>query len=284
MKMMRLIGMLLCVLLLCPQTVAAAPAEDVSHAVGLIADFSYDNTDAVPEENIELKGYGDKDKGYNATQGDGDLYASVDGKEYRKLEWTKDGYSGVGIQPAMTGGARHPWGEGAFLEVRLSTVGWYDLTFSAQLGATNKGPRDYQLKYSLDGKSYTNLGEVYSLSDNKVMERAFQAVPLPKEAENVEMLYIRIAVVGDETVGGMQGFIGTTSGEVAVNEVEVSGSYHRELAQAAPTAEGEWSFTDLPWMLIVAFALTATIIFFILSWAIKQRKAEKEERDKNSEE
>jgi len=272
MKTMRLICAMLCVLLFCPQ-VAAAPAEDVKSAVGAVAYFSYDNTDAVPEDNIELKGYGDKDKGYNATQGDGDLYASVDGKEYRKLEWTKDGYSGVGIQPAMTGGARHPWGEGAFLEVRLSTVGWYDLTFSAQLGATNKGPRDFQLQYSLDGKSYTNIGETVSLSDNKLMEKLFVHVPLPAEAENVEMLYIRIAVVGDETVGGMQGFIGTTSGEVAVNEVMVDGSYLAEIAEGGTDV-------SFPWIPVVIGAgigagVAAAVIVVVI--VCKQRKTAKGE-------
>lgn len=275
MKTMRLVSVILCVLWLCAQTVTAAPAADVSSAVGVIAQFSYSNENAVPEDNIELCGYGDKDKGYNATTGDGDLYASVDGKEYRKLEWTKDGYSGVGIQPAMTGGARHPWGEGAFLEVRLSTVGWFDMTFSAQLGATNKGPRDFQLQYSLDGQSYTNIGEVQSLSDNKLMEKLFLNVPLPEEAENAEMLYIRMAVVGDETVGGLSGFIGTTSGEIAVNEVMVDGSYNRELAQSG-ASQTEWS---IPWIPIAAVALVATVIFFVLRWAIKQRKAAKKEEE-----
>lgn len=274
MKIVRWMSLVLCLMVLCSSAVAAAPSDEVQSAVGAIAYFSYNNVDAVPEDNIELKGYGDKDKGYNATAGKGDLYASVDGQSYRKLEWTKDGYSGVGIQPAMTGGARHPWGEGAFLEVRVSTVGWSDLTFSAQLGATNKGPRDYQLQYSVDGVNYTNIGEVYSLSDNKLMEQAFREVPLPKEAENVELLYIRIAVVGDETVGGMQGFIGTTSGETAINEVGVSGVYNSELVQNTTTDGGSF---EIPWLLIAALALTATVIFFILRWAIRQRKAEKEE-------
>ncbi len=263
MRLVRWLGVMLCFALLCSQTVAAAPTEETVHAVGVIADFNFSNENAVVEENIEVNGYGDKDKGYNATTGDGDLYASVDGQSYRKLEWTKDGYSGVGIQPAMTGGARHPWGEGAFLEVRLSTVGWYDLTFSAQLGATNKGPRDFQLQYSLDGKSYTDIGDVYSLSDNKVMEKAFRAVPLPEEAQNADMLYIRIAVVGNETVGGMQGFVGTTSGEVAINAVTVAGSYDRELAQAGETAP---SFPWIPVAIgagviaVAAVAIVAVIV------------------------
>lgn len=187
----------------------------------VLAAFSFDNTGAVAEDNIELLGYGDKDKGYNSTTGDAELYASVDGTAWRKLEWTKDDYSGLGMQPAMTGGNNHPWGNGAFLEVQVSTLGCQNITFSAKLGATNKGPRDYQLQYSTDGVNFENIGEVYSLSNNKIMEQAFDNVVLPENANDQEILYIRMAVVGEALVGGATGLVGTTSGETAINDIVV---------------------------------------------------------------
>lgn len=258
--MKKIIGFLLvtCMLLACVLPVSAD--DDV------LAAFMFDNTGAVAEDNIELSGYGDKDKGYNSTIGDAELYASVDGTTYRKLEWTKDDYSGFGMQPAMTGGNNHPWGEGAYLEVQVSTLGVKNITFSAKLGATNKGPRDYQLQYSTDGVTFENIGEVYSLSNNKTMEQAFDNVALPENANDQDIVYIRMAVIGETLVNGTTGLVGTTSGETAINEIVVN-------AQAIGSqSASRISVAGFGLMLILGGVVLAAVIVIIVVFVVRKKK------------
>ena len=187
-----------------------------------IAAFDFSNADAVAEINLEQNGFGDKQGGYRASEGEGVIVASVNGSEARKLEWSKDDYSGKGMQPVMTGGAKNPWAEGAYLEIRVSTVDAKRVTFSAQIGATKKGPRDYQLQYSIDGVTFANVGEVVSLSENKRLESLFQNVKLPADAAGQETLYIRVAVASNVQVNGESDLYGSTGGETAINHVRVT--------------------------------------------------------------
>lgn len=205
----------LCVLMLVP-----VQAQEAS----IITSISFPNDSAVAEENLSVSGYGDKDSGYAASTVGGRLYASVSGTDLRKLEWSKGEYVGVGMQPVMTGGTKNPWGSGAYLELRVSTRGYENITFSADIGATKKGPRDYKLQYSTDGVTFTDVaGCVFTVTANKTMYQAFENAALPAAADNAEMLYIRIAVASNILVGGSAGLIGGTGGETAINNIEVRG-------------------------------------------------------------
>ncbi len=270
MKMMRFFGALLCVVMML--TVLPVSAAEAT----VIAAFEYSNEGAVVEANIEESGYGDKDKGYNSTTGDAELYASVNGTTYRKLEWTKDDYSGVGVVPAMTGGNNNPWGDGAYLEVQVPTVGYTDIAFSAELGATKKGPRDYQLQYSTDGKTFQNVGEVYAITDNKVMEKAFDNVALPADAAGAEMLYIRIAVASDETLGGEVTLAGSTGGETAINNIVVSGVAGKGVAAStgeATATDGGDKPLNVGVIVAVAAAVAAVVAVVIVIVLKKKKKA-----------
>ncbi len=229
-----------------------------SEKTEILTGFVFNNTNAVAEGGLKDNGYGDKDTGYIATMGEGLLFASVDGKAYRKLEWTKDDYSGFGLQPAMTGGNFHPWGEGAYFEVQVSTRGCKAVDFSAQIGATKKGPRDYQLQYSLDGVNFENVGEVYSLTDNKSMEQAFDHVVLPAEAGDRDKVYIRVAVVGEALVGGGTGLYGTTGGETAINNVYVTQSHHAQPSAGVPAVV--WVLLIVGAVVVVAAAVIVVIV------------------------
>lgn len=187
-----------------------------------VAAFEFSNSEAVAELNLEQNGFGDKQNGYRASEGEGVIVASVNGTDARKLEWSKDDYSGEGLQPVMTGGTKNPWGEGAYLEIRVSTVNAGRVAFSASIGATKKGPRDYQLQYSVDGETFTDIGESVSLTANKQLQPLFKSVELPDDAAGQEMLYIRIAVASDTRVNGESGLYGSTGGETAVNHVRVA--------------------------------------------------------------
>ncbi len=196
---------------------ASADTSAVTHIV-------FDNNGAVAEENLSLSGYGDKNSGYaNATDG-GRLYASVSGTDLRKLEWSKGDYGDDGMQAVMTGGTKNPWGNGAYLELRVSTKGYRSLCFSASIGATNKGPRDFKLQYSIDGSVFRDIpGTDFSVAVNKTLYPAFDRIALPSDADDLETVYIRIAVASNIMVNGTAGLIGSVGGEVAINHVILEG-------------------------------------------------------------
>ncbi len=259
-----MLAVMLC-LLLCGAMTVSATKDPV------IAAFEFSNEGAVMETNIELNGYGDKDKGYNSTTGDAELYASVNGTNYRKLEWTKDNYSDRGLQPAMTGGNNNPWGETAWFEVQVSTRGYDNLAFSAELGGTKKGPRDYQLQYSLDGKTFANVGNVVSLSDNKILEKLFDGVALPADAANAEMLYIRMTVASDQTIGGAVTLNGSTGGDAVVNNIVIIGSTVGETTTDDTQTGGN---NTVLFIVIGAVALALVIAVVVIVLLVKKKSKE----------
>ncbi len=230
----------ICVMLVLCLCIGMCMAVSAQSAETITA-ISFPNDNAVPEENLSVSGYGDKDSGYAPSMLGGRLYASVSGTDLRKLEWSKGEYQGVGMQPVMTGGTKNPWGSGAYLEVRVSTAGYENITFSASIGATKKGPRDYKLQYSSDGVTFTDIaGQFFTIPANKTMYQAFDSVALPAAASDADMLYIRIAVASNMMVGGTAGLIGGTGGETAVNNIVVSGTPlpTQTTAQAEQTTDG----------------------------------------------
>ncbi len=200
-----------------PTIVWAATASNT-----LIAQMSY--TGGTASTDIA----GDKTTGYPFSLGNATVHASVNGTDARKLEWTSDAYvdgDTVAVQPTMTAGSNNPWAVGAFIEVRLSTKGYTDVTFSAKLGGTKKGPRDFQLQYSTDGVNFTDVqGATYAITTNKEMQQAFSGVALPAAASNASTLYIRMTVVSDTLINGSTGLSGATGGETAVNDIVICGN------------------------------------------------------------
>ena len=116
-----------------------------------------------------------------------------------------------------------PWGEYPYFVTKLSTVGYNNIKFTAKLGGSKKGARDYKLQYSTDGTSYTDItNATYSVSTNKVLENAFTKVVLPEACSNKKNVYIRIVASDDVTIGG-GAYVGTTSGAIAVNNISITG-------------------------------------------------------------
>ena len=218
--MRKLFCLTLCLLLVTAMCTAVSAQE-----VETITAISFPNDNAVAEENLSVSGYGDKDSGYATSTVGGRIYASVSGTDLRKLEWSKGEYADVGSQPVMTGGTKNPWGSGAYLEIRVPTTGYENITFSASIGATKKGPRDYKLQYSTDGVSFTDVaGAFFTVTANKTMFKAFDNAALPAAANNSAMLYIRITVASTMMVNGTAGLIGSAGGETAINHVVVRGT------------------------------------------------------------
>ena len=220
-KCLAMISALLIVLSSVPLSALAATATDA-----LIAQFSYEGGTAGADIN------GDMTAGYGMSLGYATLHASLDGENARKLEWTSDTYTHgdtAMVEPIMAAGNNNPWAVGAYIELRLSTKGYTNIVFSAKLGGTKKGPRDFQLQYSLDGVNFTDVaGASYSITTNKVMEQAFDAVALPAAAGNADMLYIRMTNTSEVLINGSSALSGATGGETAVNDVVITGSGVKE--------------------------------------------------------
>lgn len=201
-----------------------APTRILAAAEVTLAEFKYVGTSTDAGNNMD----GDKDAGYAATDGvmksEAKLFASVDGSSKRKLEWSKAEYEYNGakkqVVPIMTASAKNPWGESPYFEVSCPTLGYESVNFSAQLGASKKGPANYALWYSADGKNYTHLQTAASISDNKKMTELFAKVNLPAAASDCNTVYFRIQAADTATVGGAS-FKEQTGGEAAINDIIV---------------------------------------------------------------
>ncbi|MGN0521647.1 MAG: CotH kinase family protein [Eubacterium sp.] len=173
---------------------------------------------------------------YLATSGENQststLYASVNATDHAKIKWsdTADLYVNdavTDLAPVMGTSKTDllAWGEWPYFETVVSTAGYENIKFSAKLGGTKKAPRDWKLQYSLDGITYTDIeGAAYSITDNKVMEQAFDNVLLPSECENQLTVYIRMVVTNDIAINGTNTVINQISGDAAVNNIRITGA------------------------------------------------------------
>ncbi len=204
-----------------------------------LAVFSYTApSTAVPTDKLSL--YGDETNGYSATSGvfqaSAKLFASVDGQNPRKLEWSKAEYdygnsSGVMV-PVMTAGKNNLWGTKPYFEIQCSTAEYENIKFSAKIGGTNSGPANYKLQYSTDGTNYNDVVDASPITDNKnLTSNLFDNVPLPSYASDKSKVYFRIIATDTTTIGNGD-FKNTKSGEAAINDVIISGT---SKAVAIPT-------------------------------------------------
>ncbi len=171
---------------------------------------------------------------YMATSGENmatsSLGASVTASSRSEIKWSSssDIYKtdGVGDQVPIIGTSKTngiAWGAYPYFETSVSTLGYEDIKFSGRVGATNKGPRDWKLQYSLDGVNFTDIANTtYTLFANKTMYPAFDEVSLPAECANQSRVYIRMTVASDIAISGIA-IVNSLSGDAAVNNVAVTG-------------------------------------------------------------
>ncbi len=217
----------------CPITGTSRPSGTVKN----IATFSYKYGD----DGLSLQG--GKNKGYDATAGvqkdTAKLYASVDGADRSKLEWSgsdtftrTDGTSGQ--QPIMSASSSTPWQEFPYFEIAFSASGYSDISFSCDIGATSKGAADYIFKYSVDGgETFSTIYDAENdddlyffleTTDKKIMKDAFD-LTLPAACDDAESVIVRIEVADEYTVDGSS-YLFTrtnTSGKIAINEIYIDG-------------------------------------------------------------
>lgn len=202
-----------------------------------IASWDYDytsNADALVNADTTGTSYY-----YMATGGENaataELTASVNAKDKAEIKWSgnADVYvnssvmAGTDQSPVMGTSKTNSlaWGQFPYFETTVSTLGYENIQFSAKLGGTKKGPRDWKLQYSLDGINYTDIdGASYSITNNKNMEQAFSNVILPAECENQSKIYIRAVVSADVAISGVNAIITSTSGDASINNIKITGA------------------------------------------------------------
>ncbi|MBQ9516800.1 MAG: CotH kinase family protein [Eubacterium sp.] len=161
------------------------------------------------------------------------LTGSVNATSQSKIKWSSDlyandtlvyasDYSPI-IGTSKTDGVA--WGTYPYFETTLSTIGYENITFSAKLGGTNKAPSTWKLQYSLDGSTYTDIdNSTYVITANKSMKDAFADVQLPDSCSNQRTVYIRAVVCSNIAINAKDKIVGVTSGDAAINNVEVKGT------------------------------------------------------------
>lgn len=198
--------------------------------------------------SLDLAGkYGSKNNGYKFTSGNGLLFASLNGDGKRKLEWSgdedkfKDGSSEV-YAPVITAGKKNPWNikNLPYFEIQFSTTGYENLVFSAKIGATKKGPKNYRMAYRV-GKSgtYTILTDASShlnLTRNKTFSSI--SAKLPKAAQNQNQVSVKIYATSSDTVAGASLSANPTSGKIGINHISVQGTAIQK-ANTKPSVNGQ---------------------------------------------
>ena len=224
-----------------------------------IAEWVYDYTaDSTTLVNADTSGKG---YFYNATggelQADANLFASVNGVDPAKIKWSADtdlykidGKTNTEDRSPVMGTSKSnnlAWDYFPYFETVVSTLGYDNIKFSAKLGGTNKGPKIWQIYYSLDGEDYVELeGAQHSITNNKTMEVAFDNVQLPAECENQKTVYIRMEVYDDIAING-GALMYQLSGDAAVNDIIITGnSFSAVTSLKAPTitADSDVLFSD----------------------------------------
>ncbi len=191
-----------------------------------ITAFCFDPTGKTAGDKLEE--YGTKEDGYKATFGEGTLVASVNDTGYRALEWSDAEYGAdEGIVPIMAAGGKNPWGENPYVQITLSTKGFKDLAISLTSAGSKKCPASWQLAYSLDGETFTdieNASYTIALADRKTPIAYFDNFTLPEEIADKDTVILRLYAVSDATVSGGVTSDDPTGGELVINNIIVTGN------------------------------------------------------------
>ena len=219
-------------------------AESTETIASLSYSMSNQHTDAETDGTLSKTKYGTKKGGYKFTTGNALLFASLNGTDKRKLEWSKEAYKDAfannssSKQPVMTAGKKNPWQSGStpYFEIQLSTEGYKNISFSAYVGATKKGPKSYRVTYAAgDSTTFSPIsGATLNLPDNKQTTKI--SASLPAAAGNQKMVKVRIEITSLTSLGGedMTSVQNNTGGEVAINHIIISGA--KETAAAADSS------------------------------------------------
>lgn len=198
------------------------PQLDLTKA---IACWQFDPSGKVAE--TKLTEYGTGDEGYNATTGSGKLRGTIDGTNMRSLEWSiaEYGTNGVNMVPLMAAGTKNLWGT-PYVQFEISTKDYTDIHFTAYMAGSKKCPKSWKLQYSLDGETFVDIENAVAtieLENRKMMTPYLNNVALPSAVENKDSVILRLSPVSNTTVNGGTTADDPTGGELAINNILISG-------------------------------------------------------------
>jgi len=121
----------------------------------LIAQWTFEDTDVLPQSNLTDLSYGAADGGANAGSG-----AASGHHSSSATDWSF---------PAGAGSARsfsaNTWAVGDYYQFQVSTVGYDDIRVVFTQTSSGTGPRDFMFQYSTDGSTFTDFA-TYAVREN----------------------------------------------------------------------------------------------------------------------
>lgn len=231
-----------------PTTEPPTTQPTTEHIVGKnsLIEFSFDSTNKVEEEKLDE--YGSK-SGYKAIFGPAMLKASVNGTDDRALEWSvaEYGESGNEMVPLMTAGNKNPWGASQYIQMDFSATNYSDLAITFEMAGSKKAPANWKLQYCIDGENFVdieNTNFTIPLEKRKLMTSYIKDLVLPKECNGAENLTLRIVATSDVTVSGGKLSDDPTGGEVAINNIVITGKTAKAGIMGDLNLDGEVTVQD----------------------------------------
>ncbi|MFD2035319.1 chitobiase/beta-hexosaminidase C-terminal domain-containing protein [Belliella marina] len=105
--------------------------------------------------------------------------------------------------------------------IPVNTIGFENLTVSLKQRSSNTGPRDFQLQYSTDGSSWSDIPSGTITVANNFTSGVLNSLALPSVLDNSPLVYIRSLLVSGIAVNGSP--IANT-GTSAIDEIFISGN------------------------------------------------------------
>lgn len=203
------------------------------------------------KEVLKLRsGIADKDvkslkEKYDSTQ-EVEISASIDGVNPSKLFWSRKRYKDLtGDKTAVAvlkAGTSKKWSKQSGIILKVSDINGFVTGIEIEMAASENGPRDYKIEYSVDGETFYAMENVkdsrFSLSEPYIItipfqkdisqiQRMYTTVQLTdgqydSEVKIYEDIYFKVSPASDYKVNGKKGLYGSSEGEMAICAVRLN--------------------------------------------------------------
>jgi len=122
------------------------------------------------------------------------------------------------------------WAPGDYYQIQLSTVGFHGLSVSWDQTSSTTGPRDFNLSYSLNGTTFTQIGSTFLVASNAAPNPLWNATTssslfsfnqdLGSVIDDSPTVFLRLTVADNSSEGGNGGVI-STGGTDRIDNVSV---------------------------------------------------------------
>ena len=133
---------------------------------------------------------------YTADQGEGTI--ALVGPNF--TSWVQ-GIDGSGTFAPNSNG----WNDGSgtkYWQVTINTLGYEDVELFSYQQSSATGPRDFQIQFSLDGSSWTDVPGGEATVANNFVSGAVENLLLPEAVNHQEVVHIRWVLASNTSVGG----------------------------------------------------------------------------------